>query len=46
MAKPAVARDITKLVALNDEYEQAKARLAKLYEEWERADIAATSSQP
>ena len=46
MAKPEVARDITKLVAVNDEYEQIKARLAELYEEWERADIAATSSKP
>ena len=45
MAKPEVARDITKLVAVNDEYEQIKARLAELYEEWERADIAATSSK-
>jgi ATP-binding cassette subfamily F protein 3 len=38
MAKPEVARDITMLVKLNDEYEQAQSRLAELMEEWERAE--------
>ena len=43
MSKPEVARDITKLVAANEAYEKAQARLAELYDEWERAE-AATSS--
>ena len=30
MAKPEVARDITKLVAVNDEYERVESRLAEL----------------
>jgi ATP-binding cassette subfamily F protein 3 len=42
MAMPEVARDITKLVAVNDEYQQTERRLAELYEEWERAETAAT----
>jgi len=37
MAKPEVARDITMLVKLNDEYEQTQSRLSELMEEWERA---------
>jgi L-arabinose isomerase len=44
MSKPEVARDITKLVAVNDAYEQAQARLAELYDEWERAESAMASS--
>ena len=42
MAKPEVARDITKLVQVNDEYKQAEAGLAELMDEWERAETAAT----
>jgi len=38
MAKPEVARDITMLVKLNDEYEQTQSRLSELMEEWERAE--------
>ena len=38
MAKPEVARDITMLVKLNEEYEQAQSRLGELMEEWERAE--------
>jgi ATP-binding cassette subfamily F protein 3 len=38
MAKPEVARDITKLVAVNDDYERTQQRLAELYDEWERAE--------
>ena len=38
MARPEVARDITKLVQVNDEYQQTEARLAELYAEWERAE--------
>ena len=40
MTKPEVARDISKLVKANDEYEQAQARLAELLDEWERAETA------
>src|SRR5438874_7888933 len=35
MSKPEVARDITRLVTVNDEYQQTEARLAELYDEWE-----------
>ncbi|HXI24863.1 MAG TPA: ABC-F family ATP-binding cassette domain-containing protein [Pyrinomonadaceae bacterium] len=44
MTKPEIARDITKLVAVNDEYERAEAQLALLLDEWERAETAATPS--
>jgi hypothetical protein len=37
-------RDITKLVAANEAYEQAQARLAELYDEWERSDTASKST--
>ncbi|MEP6741787.1 MAG: ABC-F family ATP-binding cassette domain-containing protein [bacterium] len=40
MAKPEVARDITMLVKLNDEYELSQSRLSELMEEWERAAAA------
>jgi len=43
MTKPEVARDISRLVELNDEYHQGEARLAELLDEWERAE-APTSS--
>jgi ATP-binding cassette, subfamily F, member 3 len=42
MTKPEVAHEITKLVAVNDAYNQAEARLAELYDEWERAELAVT----
>jgi ATP-binding cassette subfamily F protein 3 len=38
MAKPEVARDITKLVKLNDEYELTQSHLTELMEEWERSE--------
>jgi ATP-binding cassette subfamily F protein 3 len=38
MSEPEVARDITRLVAVNDEYQQAEERLAELMDEWERAE--------
>jgi ATP-binding cassette subfamily F protein 3 len=38
MSKPEVARDITKLVEVNNHYEQTEKRLAELIEEWERAE--------
>src|SRR5216684_3900708 len=44
MSEPEVARDITRLVAVNDEYQQAEARLAELMDEWERAEATASSS--
>ncbi len=45
MSRPDVARDITKLVKVNDEHEQTQARLAELMDEWERAESAITSSK-
>ena len=45
MSKPEVARDITKLVAVNDEYERSQARLAELYDEWERAESSVGPSK-
>lgn len=36
MSQPDVARDATKLVSLDEEYKQTDARLADLYEQWER----------
>ena len=45
MAKPEIARDIEKLVAVNDEYERSEAQLALLLDEWERAETAAMSSK-
>ncbi len=45
MARPQVARDITKLVEVNDAYQQAENRLAELIEEWERAETTASSSK-
>ncbi|HVS21970.1 MAG TPA: ABC-F family ATP-binding cassette domain-containing protein [Pyrinomonadaceae bacterium] len=38
MAKPEVARDISKLVKANEDYQQTDARLAELLDEWERAE--------
>ncbi len=43
MSEPEVARDITKLVEVNDEYQRAESRLAELLDEWERAETAASS---
>ena len=42
MAKPEIARDITRLVAVNNEYQQTEAQLADLYDEWERAETTGT----
>jgi predicted nucleic acid-binding Zn-ribbon protein len=44
LATPEVARDITKLVEANDQYQQAEARLAELMDEWERAETTAGGS--
>jgi ATP-binding cassette subfamily F protein 3 len=41
MSEPEVARDITLLVAVNDEYQQAETRMAELLVEWERAESTA-----
>ena len=41
MSKPEVARDISQLVKVNDDYQEAESRLAELLEEWERAATAA-----
>jgi len=45
MSKPEIARDITKLVAVNDEYEGTQRQLAELYDEWERAERAVVSTR-
>ncbi|HMH45871.1 MAG TPA: ABC-F family ATP-binding cassette domain-containing protein [Pyrinomonadaceae bacterium] len=45
MAKPEVARDITRLVKVNDQYQNAESRLAELMAEWERAESAMPSSK-
>ena len=45
MTKPEVARDITKLVKVHENYQQAEARLAELMDEWERAESAVPSSK-
>jgi protein subunit release factor A len=45
MARPEVARDITKLVKANEDYEQAQSRLAELLDEWERAETNVASSK-
>ncbi|HSS18871.1 MAG TPA: ABC-F family ATP-binding cassette domain-containing protein [Pyrinomonadaceae bacterium] len=39
MSKPEVARDITRLVQVNDEYQAAEKQLSALLEEWERAEV-------
>src|SRR5688572_19170551 len=41
MSKPEVARDISQLVKVNDDYQEAESRLAELLEEWERAATTA-----
>jgi hypothetical protein len=43
MTSPEVARDITRLVKTNDEYQQTEARLAELMDEWERSETAGSS---
>ena len=45
MSKPEVARDITRLVAVNDEYASTQGRLAELYDEWERAERAVVTAK-
>ncbi|MEK6335531.1 MAG: ABC-F family ATP-binding cassette domain-containing protein [Acidobacteriota bacterium] len=45
MAKPEIARDIAKLVQVNDEYQQTEVRLAALLEEWERAESQTKSAR-
>jgi protein subunit release factor A len=45
MTKPEVARDITKLVKANEEYQQAESRLAELMDEWERAETTGASKR-
>ena len=45
MTKPEVARDITRLVKVNDDYQKAESRLAELMDEWERAETPETSKR-
>jgi hypothetical protein len=44
MGTPEVARDAEKLIALNDEYQQAEALLRNLYDEWERVNSEPASA--
>lgn len=44
MGTPDVARDATRLIALNDEYQQTETRLRSLYEEWDRVSELANAS--
>jgi ATP-binding cassette, subfamily F, member 3 len=44
MSRPEVARDISRLVQVNDEYQKTESRLAELFDEWERAE-STTSGQ-
>lgn len=37
MSQPDVARDATKLIGLDEDYKQTEAKLAVLYEQWEKA---------
>ncbi len=39
MSKPEIARDITQLVKVNDDYQVAEKQLSALLEEWERAEV-------
>ncbi|HYX27148.1 MAG TPA: ABC-F family ATP-binding cassette domain-containing protein [Pyrinomonadaceae bacterium] len=43
MLKPEIARDITRLVEVHDDYEKTEARLSDLMDEWERAENAISS---
>jgi len=45
MSLPEVARDASRLVKLDEEYKQTEARLAGLYEEWERAESSRISTR-
>ena len=45
LSKPEIAREITRLVAVNDEYERSQAQLAILMDEWERAESTAASGK-
>lgn len=38
MARPEIARDIDKLVAINNRYRETEKMLGQLYDEWERAE--------
>ncbi|HEX8142340.1 MAG TPA: ABC-F family ATP-binding cassette domain-containing protein [Pyrinomonadaceae bacterium] len=43
LARPEVSRDHTRLLALNEDYQQTDARLRLLYEEWDRVAAEATN---
>ena len=45
LSEPEVARDITRLVQVNDEYLESERRLADLIDEWERAETGASSAK-
>jgi hypothetical protein len=43
LSRSEVARDPARLLALNEDYQQADARLRHLYEEWDRVAAEATN---
>jgi ATP-binding cassette, subfamily F, member 3 len=45
MTRPEVARDITKLVAVNNEYQDVQSRVTELMDEWERAATSASTAK-
>jgi ATP-binding cassette, subfamily F, member 3 len=44
LARPDVARDHNRLLALNEDYQREDARLRRLYEEWDRVAAEATNT--
>ncbi len=44
MGSPEIARDATRLMDLNDQYQAAEKQLAALYEEWERLGAETTNA--
>jgi ATP-binding cassette subfamily F protein 3 len=44
LSRPEVARDPNRVTTLNDEYQQADARLRSLYEEWEQVSAEAANA--
>jgi predicted nucleic acid-binding Zn-ribbon protein len=43
MGQPEVARDASRLIALNDEYQMAEKKLSELYDEWEKLGFETTN---
>lgn len=43
MGQPEVARDASRLITLNDEYQMAEKKLSELYDEWEKLGVETTN---